>query len=285
MSGGMKVNFKIRLKRVNRGLVLGAAVILGTALYVFIAHRRFVNATDGIKTDASNFINAYMTATESDIKGVWSEEDKKAQIAEIDKVMDAYWTDKTIGSSVVDGMLVGDGGGMCKKKDFKDFYKMCYDEDYVGNVKDCDASIEKAKIKEYGNKGALYTADVTVTMTIPKYMCFPGLSGYDTYYDDIVDFVGEDSINTNEDRQAMVREGYIKDDSVEVSVKYSVSFIYLYTDGEWKISEAEIYSMWDGEVIGETQGEKYEISNISLKDDEESDDVQTPMDAIKKGEE
>lgn len=265
------MSIKKKLKKVNRGLVLALALIVVLIIYIIVTDIRFKKSTQKIGDHASQFLNDYLKATESDIDGVWTAKDKENKLNEIESVVDKYWTTGTLGVPSEYDFFTG-------LNTFKGFYSDCYEGNYAGNVKNTNVSVNNAKISKYGNKGAVYSAEVTVKMSAPKYQSFPGIS----YQSTVVEYSWDDYDSFYKEYDQIYKDkGLILCETVDLTVKYSVSFRYIYADGEWKICQSDIEmdfmsqptisAGYDKKYYDKESGKPVEIADTDAAADKNSD--------------
>lgn len=239
------MNFNKIMRKANRGIILGIVFIVSVLIITIVDVVRFNSSKSEIEDEINNYLNEYLTASESNYDGIWSDDNINTEIDEVSSVIDKYWTDKKCSGSYV---------AMCTGKNElktnvgyvygKSIYEDEADEDIsvVDNVSNTSVSLSNVKIKRAAQSVAIVSCDIVVKETVPAFRNYVGIEGM-AYVTDVT--AGEASVTYD--------DSYIGDDKKvnsglsDIVAKYSdSSFILIYEDGKWKISGMKVYSYGDG---------------------------------------
>ena len=232
------MNFKTRMKKMNRGIALGVIIIVVLIIYIIIDSVRFNQSKDDIESVADNYVQAFAKASESDIEGFWKKDDEVKYEEGISKVIDEYWSDASVSTDVL--------YGYDSKSNLKEYIGgIEYSTNYIGNLKGMQYDLTKVKIKKYGPGGAMLTGTIVMTGSVPMYDEFAYLGGYCSTNE----ITWDEMISKHED-------GKIKAATVDISADIETTIIFTYEDGKWKICNQSMYVMegsvgkpYDEEVI------------------------------------
>lgn len=238
------MSFKTRMKKMNRGILLGVVILLALIIYIVVDNVRFNQSKDDIKNEAQKYAEAFAAASVSDVEGIWSKEDVEKYNQGLTQVINEYWSDNGVSTALIYGY---EG-----KNDMIDYVSYFGNtSSYVGNVKNVKYDFTKVKVKKYGPGGAMLTGTIVMTGSVPQYNGFTFIGG--CMYADY--FTGVDDDKENE-------EGKISNATVDISVEIDATMIFTYEDGQWKICNQSMF-WFDGkagasydEVVIEIGGSK-----------------------------
>ena len=216
---------KYRLKKINRGLVLAAVLLVGLVIYIVVDTHNFKSEKPQIEQTVMNFVQALgeqnITPEEYREKGKrYSEEDAKKRTDDFARFLDEYWISAE-----------SDGNGYnwaVYKSDLKNDMKEIID-DTNGYITDFNAEIRDCKISKDGPNAAL--ADCTVKIV------FVGLPDFAV--------IGAGGIDYNYIGQELESDEKL----VKVSIEQSCSFGLERTSDGWKITKNEWYDMNSSRTI------------------------------------
>lgn len=211
-----KGNTSMKLKKINRGLVLGAVLIASTAAYVVYDNSQF----EGSKQEIENKIRSYLSDTaQVNLSGADNIYSKAEEL------INNYWTyDKS-----ADENYTGKNSIISDIQAYKD------DNDISGYITECEFSPSDIKVTKNGPDGAL------VTMQIELYEEFYGMpagmtpSGFEQIDNENYDENG----NNNESDKIKYKNNVVFD---------TVTFELVKKDNDWKIVSSECYG-WDGSAV------------------------------------
>lgn len=222
------MTFKLKMKRINRGVYLGAVIVIILCIYLIAQKIKFNASKDDIAQRVEDYFSDYLKAMESDIDGIWTDEDKEDKKNDIYEVIDKYWTIEDIANSAY---YYYDNKNSTKAK-VSEIYN---EEFYAGNVMDTSCKFsDDIKVSRYASKGAIVTGTLEVRMSAPEFSSFPLFGDLTVWYD------GE--LAQNEFNAAM-EKGKILSRQVEIEVTMDVTVVLWYEDGEWMISNSSIWTL------------------------------------------
>lgn len=154
-------------KSANRGVMLGALLLVIVAIYVIADQIIFSNEKGDINSLVTNYVNDYMTtlkAPDDVIKNkAWTKESGEKEIADYNSLIDKYFTYNHYNSTVSEmNYYINRQTG---EDDIKTFYKDETLKD-IGFITDTQHSISSVKIKKYGPSGALVTFKLNSKLTV-----------------------------------------------------------------------------------------------------------------------
>ncbi|WP_124099218.1 hypothetical protein [Ruminococcus sp. Marseille-P6503] len=209
----------MKLRRLNRGLILGAVLIVGTVSYVVYDTSRFNQSRDEIQNAVESYFDSMAQANKSG---------KDSMTDSCRNLINEEWAyDKSMEDFYY-----------CTKDSLLDSIEASEKEDFsTGYITEFECSPSNFNINKNGPDGAV------VTLELDAYIEFYG-SPYALAPDGFSQLDNNNYENTD--------EGYMcnPDDSIKYrsSQNYSeVSVCLKKSDGEWKITAVDYYS-WSGDT-------------------------------------
>ncbi len=279
------MNYKIILKRVNRGVVLGILALIVLVVYIVVDNIRFRNYKDGIIKVLKQYTDecelAYIIDNDTDLeKGFLSEKAKDRIEEKYKNIIDKYWIDAKKGVAKNTGI---DKTQMLDNKIKAGKYYSDSTKKTKGFIKDAHFTIEEVDTDEFFKSGSLKKVgpnivEITVILKgeyefigVPYNICFSPVNANmssDIEYEYLTVFYDGKSLNNKEKNfvEDMKSNNIEKLKEAKASFKESVVFYLSRENGEWKIIEActeGVSSLkGDGELI---------IKNNSKSEDKENE--------------
>lgn len=245
----------MKLKRINRGLVLGAVLIVGTAIYVAADNSRFKSNKKDIIAAAENFTQALASSNEGDeqqINDQWKQ------------IIKDYYTDYS-----------NENDYNFTKSDILSEMNNNYYYNNMGHITKCIAETSNFSVSKYGTNGAKVTFDCSFYFEYDK-ECPPWLS-----FDGLWSLDGGSNYDEN-GNLILSKEPVAFTETIEESVElYMIN-----TDNGWKVasSNANMSSSYSEDVTDEL-AEDDSLTDESLADEntssspasQEEDEASTPQ--------
>lgn len=236
----------MKLRNVNRGLVLGAALVLGTAVYVGIDNARFKDSKPEIEETVKRSVEAIAQSNvgkADEIESSWM------------KLLSEYFTNY---SNIHDY-------GATKNSIAEEIGSGWFDDDDLGKITKAKTEISNITISKSGSDGANvefeYSAYYEYTGSCPAYMSFDGISFLDGGdYDDYGNPIPED-----------------KNASYGETLSGEAEMYLLRTDSGWKIGSMTNYGyQMDVKRLDEDAEAEGSIDRSSDAESENSDGTSEP---------
>lgn len=210
---------KHRLKKINRGLVLAAVLIVGLIIYIVFDSHNFKSEKPQIEQTVMNFVQALdeqnITPEKYRENGKrYSEEDAKKRTDDFTQFLDKYWISAESNNNGYDWAVY--------KSDLKGDMKELIDG-ASGYITDFNAEIRDCKISKDGPNAALAECTVKIVFVGTEDCAIIGAGGIDRNY--------------------MWQESENGDKLVKVSLEQSCTFGLERTSDGWKITKNEWYDM------------------------------------------
>lgn len=211
-------NMKNKLKRINRGLVLGGIIIVVMVFYIIIDARNFKSEKPQIEQTVSDFVTELaefnVTPEKYRTDGIeYSTEDAEKRISEFEKFTDKYWT---AGEPALD-----DFGWASYMSTFRSSMKDVIDQVDRGYITSYSAQPSNVEISKDGPNAAIVTCEINTLYTCINNSIIISPMGNDDYYDDTP----------------------YEDEMLKVSRSFECTFNMERTSDGWKIISCECYTI------------------------------------------
>ncbi|MGN0580086.1 MAG: hypothetical protein ACI4JE_04365 [Ruminococcus sp.] len=221
---------KLKIKKINRGLLLGAVLIIVMIFVIIADNRRFKKEKTDIEKTISDYASELsqwsVTPQKYQNSSVnYSPEDKQKLISGFSDFTDKYWTS-------ADSMPLNFYGN--EIGDFRNSIKELVNDEYEDYITDMSMSVRNIKVGQDGPNGAKVncTIDIIVSGTSECAYISPG--GYDNVYNE-----GNGLYKSN--------------------IESECTFYLERVSGMWKITGCESYG-WNSQSVllsdGEESGEE-----------------------------
>lgn len=221
----------------NRGLVLGAVLALGTTAYVAVDYMRFSNGKPEMEATLKGYADAMAKASVYPAKQQTfgyelSDEESKSYLEGLCNAVRSYWTESESSESVLDIFTSYTSENVI-------FFLNLYTTDSFystlpGKITGLGVELSKITLKKNGPGSATYEADVKMQIESSGTSVIYMLNGFPTELNTIT----EDSYlleNSSGDE-------YVYNGSLISTYSCEISGELTYVDGEWKISTLSQYN-------------------------------------------
>ncbi len=202
----------MNFRKINRGIVLGVVLVIGTSIYVVNDNRRFKQSEGDIKNVVDNYFD---DIAELNLK---KDEDVYSNVEEL--------VDKTWGY----GDFSNNDYNIISKSSIKsDLEYLKENSSSVGEVFTYETNITSLKINKYGPNGAV------ASFNLSEYIDFSGAP-------DILSYDSFCQVENNDYDQVSGEMNVDVNNEYSLTKEYYEAKIYLnYIDGEWKITGVANY--------------------------------------------
>lgn len=217
------------LKKINRGLVLTAVLVVGLIIYIVSDIHNFKSEKPQVEQTINEFVQVLseqnITPEEYREKGKkYSGEDSKKRIDNFSEFIDKYW---------VAADSEGYNDWAVYKSDIKGAMKELTEDVNSGYVTEFSAEVRNCKISKDGPNAALAECTVKLVFTGSQDCAIIGTDGIDR------DYVWNETEPT--------------DQLVKVSIEQYCTFGLERTSEGWKIANNECYSAYASSVIVDSE--------------------------------
>ncbi len=225
---------KKKLKKMNRGLILGAILIIIVVIYVIVDYARFSSEKTIIKSNLEEYLEKFVNASIMEDLNYSKESDNYKNLSNI---INTYWCDKKITNQnwnfTYPRMLQELNNRFSTSSTSKDNEYMDWSNGYIFET---SYNIKNMTIKKAGPNLAKVTGTIIYDISSSDIgsFIFPFSDGYIDYYD----------YNYDGKQQSISKDKYI---ASKVENQFEV---YMYReDGNWKIAESNGFAHSQNSVL------------------------------------
>lgn len=212
---------KLRLKKINRGLVLAAVLLIGLVIFIIVDNHNFKSEKPDIERTITDYVSELsalnITPEKYQASGKkYSSEDADKRISEFTEFADKYWitVDENPNSMV----------WYTYKNEFRGSMERILEDAEGSYITDCSAEVNDCKINKDGPNAALVQCTVRFIFTGTQSCAFIGAGGGDWSY-------------------SWSPEEQHSDNMMKCSVEQDCTIMMQRTSDGWKIGGVEWYDM------------------------------------------